>query len=254
MTATLERPVRRPDQHRATPSEPHAPHVTPSWRGRALRLAAVVVGLAAWFTSQALIGRIPPPTGTIGDGVHRWTASGNQYLLAHPRAADGLLIASSLGIDALGVFLLAASIFGRSIKPFVGLLILFALRQACQALCTLPPPQGMIWRSPGFPSLLVTYGVANDLFFSGHTALAVFGCLTLARLRGRHRAALVTAGLLIATFEITIVLVLRAHYTMDVFAGAVAAFAAAGFADRLAPPVDRWLARLALRPAHSSVR
>jgi hypothetical protein len=197
MTATLERPVRRADHRKVSP----APHATPSWRGRGLRLAAVAVGLAAWFTSQWLIGRIPPPAGAIGDGVHHATAAANQYLLAHPRAADALLIASSLGIDALGIFLLAASIFGRSIKPFLGLLILFGLRQACQALCTLPPPQGMIWRSPGFPSLLVTYGVANDLFFSGHTALAVFGCLTLAQLGGRHRAALVTIGILVGTFE-----------------------------------------------------
>lgn len=250
MTATLERPVRRAE-HRSTLPIAHA---APSWRGRLLRLAAVVLGLAAWFTSQALIGRIPPPTGVIGDGVHRATGSANQYLLAHPRAADGLLIASSLGIDALGIFLLAASIFGRSIKPFLGLLILFALRQACQALCTLPPPQGMIWRSPGFPSLLVTYGVANDLFFSGHTALAVYGCLTLAQVRSRHRAALVTTGALVATFEIVVVLVLRAHYTMDVFAGAVAAFAVAGAADRLAPPVDRWVARLARGAAHASQR
>jgi hypothetical protein len=246
MTATLERPVRRPD-HRTFPSA----HATPSWRGRMLRLAAVIVGLAAWFTSQALIGRIPPPTGVIGDGVHRATGSANRYLLAHPRVADGLLIASSLGIDSLGIFLLAASVFGRSIKPFLGLLILFALRQACQALCTLPPPQGIIWRNPGFPSLLVTYGVANDLFFSGHTALAVFGCLTLAQVRGRHRAVLVTVGVLVATFEIVVVLVLRAHYTMDVFAGAVAAFAVAGAADRLAPTVDRWLVRLARGKHHN---
>jgi membrane-associated phospholipid phosphatase len=109
----------------------------------------------------------------------------------------------------------------------------------------------MIWRSPGFPSLLVTYGVANDLFFSGHTALAVYGCLTLAQVRSRHRAALVTTGALVATFEIVVVLVLRAHYTMDVFAGAVAAFAVAGAADRLAPPVDRWVARLARGRANS---
>ena len=26
-----------------------------------------------------------------------------------------------------------------------------------------------------FPSLLVTYGVSNDMFFSGHTAMAVLG-------------------------------------------------------------------------------
>jgi membrane-associated phospholipid phosphatase len=77
----------------------------------------------------------------------------------------------------------------------------------------------MIWRHPGFPSLLVTYGTSNDLFFSGHTAIAVYGAMELGRL-GRRWAVL---GMLIALFEMAAVLVLRAHYTMDVFAGAAAA-------------------------------
>ena len=240
MTATLERPVRRTYYRNTLPIA----QATPSWRSRLLRLAAVILGLAAWFASQALIGRIPPPTGVIGDGVHRATGSANQYLLAHPRAADGLLIASSLGIDALGIFLLAASIFGRSIKPFLGLLILFALRQACQALCTLPPPQGMIWRSPGFPSLLVTYGVANDLFFSGHTALAVYGSIELGRWGGPVWAAV---GVGLAVFEATVVIILRAHYTMDVFTGIVCALWVYSLSGAAAPWVDgligHWVGR-----------
>jgi len=48
-----------------------------------------------------------------------------------------------------------------------------------QAVCALPPPPNMIWHYPGFPSLLVTYHVANDFFFSGHTAIAVFGAIEL---------------------------------------------------------------------------
>ena len=38
-----------------------------------------------------------------------------------------------------------------------------------------------------------------------------------------------------------IVLVLRAHYTLDVLAGAFAAFLAAEVAGRLSPVVDAWL-------------
>ena len=41
----------------------------------------------------------------------------------------------------------------------------------------------MIWHDPGFPSFLVTYHVANDFFFSGHTAIAVFGAIELSRMR-----------------------------------------------------------------------
>jgi hypothetical protein len=152
-----------------------------------------------------------------------------------------MLIATSAIIDALGIFILTRSIFGPTVRPFLGLLILYALRQVCQGLCALPPPDGMIWRRPGIPSLLVTYGTATDLFFSGHTAIAVFGCVELVRMGG---TVLPVLGVLIAVVEATAVLVLRAHYTMDVFAAIVTALWAVSVADALAPGVDRALMAL----------
>jgi hypothetical protein len=201
----------------------------------------VVIGLGLWFWTQRLIGQRPFPTRGIGDAVHDWTASWNRRLHAHPRVSDVLLIASSAVIDALGVFLLGAAIFGPTFRPFVGLLLLYALRQICQGLCAFAPPDGMIWRSPGFPSLLVTYGTATDLFFSGHTAIAVYGALELARLGGGW---FVLLGVAVVLFEAGAVLVLRAHYTADVFAAIVTALWAAGAAEGFAPIVDRAIALL----------
>jgi membrane-associated phospholipid phosphatase len=88
----------------------------------------------------------------------------------------------------------------------------------------------MIWRHPGFPSLLVTYDVANDFFFSGHTAIAVLGAIVAAGMFPWWAGAAVG---LIALGEASVVLILRAHYSMDVFAAVVAAFCAAGLADWL---------------------
>jgi membrane-associated phospholipid phosphatase len=68
----------------------------------------------------------------------------------------------------------------------------------------------------------------------------VYGAVELGRLGGRGRVAL---GWVVAVVEIAAVLVLRAHYTMDVFAGAVTALFVAGLAARLAPACDRALAR-----------
>jgi hypothetical protein len=92
------------------------------------------------------------------------------------------------------------------------------------------------------PSLLVTYGVATDLFFSGHTSIAVWGGLEIGRLRFRGAALL---GFLIALFEAGTVIVLRAHYTMDVFTGVVVALLVGVYADRWARPIDQGLGRLA---------
>jgi hypothetical protein len=162
----------------------------------------------------------------------------NSWLQIHTRAANALLIASSLVIDCLGIFLIGASIFGKTLRPFVALLLVFAMRQICQWLCALPPPEQMIWHDPGFPSLLVTYGVANDLFFSGHTAIAVLGAIELYRLR--PRPLVLVASISIVLFEATTVLVLRAHYTMDVFTGAVAAIVASNIAGYLCSNGGIW--------------
>jgi hypothetical protein len=186
----------------------------------ALRILITLVALAIWFWTQSLLGARSSSSEAIGDGLHRLTARGNSYLQGAPRAANALLIASSALIDALAIFLMASWIFAGKLRPFLGLAMLLVTRQVMQALCSLPAPPGIIWHDPGFPSLLVTYGVASDFFFSGHTAIAVFGAIEIARL---YRPWLTLLALGVVLFEIAAVLLLRAHYTMDVFTGALAA-------------------------------
>ena len=142
------------------------------------------------------------------------------------------------GSYLIGLGLIATAIFGTTFAPFIAILVLFGLRQLCQSLCTLPPPPGIIWRNPGFPTLLVTYDVGNDFFFSGHTALAVLGAIMAACFAPPWLAVLAA---IIALGEMFTVLVLRAHYTMDVVAGALAAFLAAGVAGKVSPALDAWL-------------
>lgn len=214
-------------------TQTESPH---RWRGLLPRLILTAVVLTLWFWTQSLIGARTPPASGLGDAVHDWTAGLNSYFLQNSTAANALLIASSALIDALGIFLLGRWLFGGSIRPFLGLFLVMALRQLMQAICTLPPPPNMIWHYPGFPSLLVTYHVANDFFFSGHTAIAVFGAIELSRLR---RAWLTAAAVLVVVFEVTTVLILRAHYTMDVFTGIVAALWIAHVSVQISPRLDR---------------
>jgi hypothetical protein len=207
-------------------------------RGLLLRLLVSGIVLALWFWTQSLIGARTAPASGVGDALHNLTAGLNSYFTQNTRAADALLIVSSALIDALGLFLLGSWLFGESIRPFLGLFLLMTLRQLMQAICALPPPPNMIWHYPGFPSLLVTYHVANDFFFSGHTAIAVFGAIELSRLR---RNWLTAAAVLLVAFEIATVLILRAHYTMDVFTGIVAAFWVKDVVNQVSPRLDRLL-------------
>ncbi len=207
----------------------------------AVRVICVVLGLCAWFGTQRLIAARPFSVAGVGDRIFDLTAPLNASLVASPATANLLLIVSSGVIDLVGCFLLLSAILGPSLRPFVGLLMLFGLRQICQGLVALPVPPGMIWNDPGFPSLLVTYGTATDLFFSGHTALAVYGGTELARLGGTGWKA---AGVFVAIFEATVVLILRAHYTMDVYAGAVTALWIACVVDRPGEWLDGRLRRV----------
>jgi len=207
----------------------------------AARVGFVALGLAAWFWTQRLIARRGPAGSGVGDKLHDWTAGLHARLLARPAAANAALIASSALIDLLGVYLIGSAVFGASFRPFLSLLFLYLLRQACQGMVALPCPPGTLWRHPGFPSLLVTYGTGNDYFFSGHTAIAVLGAIEIAAAGPPWLGALAIA---VALLEAATVLVLRAHYTMDVFTAAVTAWCAHAVGRAAAPGVDAWLAGL----------
>jgi PAP2 superfamily C-terminal len=186
----------------------------------ALRLLAIAAGLVAWFLTQRMIGKRSLTPGALYDHLHVVTALWNAWLNENPRAANAILVASSLCVDAVTLFVLVLAVFGPSFTPFWGLLALFALRQVAQASAALPAPPGIIWRDPGCPSLFVTYSVGNDFFFSGHTALAVYGAIQLASL---HIPVLTAIGIVVAVLQVVAVIALRAHWTMDVLAGLFAA-------------------------------
>ena len=211
---------------------------TRNWRRLIRRIALTAIALVIWFWTQSLLATRALPASSIGDALHTMTAGLNSYFYHSPAAANALLILSSALIDGLGIFLLLRWLFGPSVRPFLGLVLLLGLRQIMQALCALPTPPNMIWHYPGFPSALVTYNVGNDFFFSGHTAIAVFGAIELARLGKRW---LTIAAVGIVLFEIATVLVLRAHYTMDVFTGLLAALCVARICTIVSPRIDAWL-------------
>lgn len=208
----------------------------------AIKIGLTVAAVGMWLFTQKLLGqRQMPFKDRIGDYFHILTDRWSQYLNRTPKVANGLLISSSLVIDVVGIYLIAQTLLGPSIRPLLALLMLFTLRQINQAITVLPTPEGMIWRDPGVPSIFVTYGVSNDLFFSGHTALAVLGALEIAQLGGPF---FTTLAFSIVFFEITVVLLLRAHWTMDIFAGAITALWTHEIVSKYAPSVDYWIATL----------
>ena len=196
------------------------------------RIAVTGLGLVVWFWTQSLIGARPLPASGFGDGLFVLTASLNLYLREHATVANALLVVSSAVIDSMGLLLIGKWLIQASPRPFVNLVLVLGLRQVMQALVALPEPPNMIWHHPGVPSLFVTYGVANDYYFSGHTAIATLGALELARARKPWVTVLAVA---IVLFEAGTVICLRAHYTMDVFTGLVTALYVSRVTTRIWP-------------------
>ncbi len=195
------------------------------------KIAITLGALVFWFLTQRWLGkREPHAQGQIKDLILDRTASVNKYLNYNPKVSNFLLISSSLFIDGLGIFIIIKSVFGPDFKPLISLIVVFLLRQLNQAVTALPTPQGIIWRDPKVPSLFVTYGVSTDLFFSGHTALATLGTLELLKL---EILPLSIFAVIILIYEIAVVLLLRAHWTMDVFTGVITALCVFEFVSKI---------------------
>jgi len=207
----------------------------------AIRAALAVAGFAGWYATQAVLGRRGDAGRGVGDALHALTAPLNRALHARPRLANFVLAALGLILDGFVVGVVAWGIFGASTEPGMGLLVVLLVRQVCQALCRLPVPEGILFRHPGFPSLIVSYGVLDDFFFSGHVAGTAYAALELARLGGPWPI----LGAAAVAIEAAGVIVLRAHYTMDVVAALLCAWFAASVSHGFAPVLDGWIRTLA---------
>src|SRR2546423_12123261 len=199
------------------------------------RVLLILVGVGLWYWTQKLISRKVDLGAGVGDRLHDLTTPLHAWFTRNPGATNVTLIVTSALIDAIGIFLLGSAILGSSLRPFIALFILFGLRQICQSISTMPKPTGVIWRHPGFPSLLVTYDVSNDFFFSGHTAVAVLGALELAY-HGPPVAAVVVAG--IALVEASGVVIFCGPSTAGGFPAAFSALGAGIIAHDGSPPND----------------
>lgn len=205
-------------------------------------LFLVIIAIYLWFKAQKFIGKKNAPSfNNFSDYLHIWSTPINEWLNNNLKATNMLLIVTSFIIDVTALFLLGSAIFGSTLQPFLALVIIMALRFICQLIFTLPTPSGIIWHYPGFPSLFVTYGVSNDFFFSGHTAVAMLGLLQIFQ---NAPIWFVFVCFVLVIVQAGSMIVLRAHYTIDIFAAIFVAWAANLIAIQIAPSLDFWIHNL----------
>ncbi|PVI05428.1 hypothetical protein DM02DRAFT_99615 [Periconia macrospinosa] len=209
-----------------------------------LRTLVITIALYFWYYTQSLLSHRTLPAqeatsvSSIHDEVHSLTSGLHARISRSTKLTNVLLATSSATMDLLALFLLTIAIFGPTFAPAVGLILLLSLRQLAQSFCRLPLPIGIIWRNPGISSIFVTYEVKNDLFFSGHTAFSVYGALIVRSMLGNCVG--IPLGLFLVSFQITVVLLLRVHYTMDVFTGVFCALYIYHINGVISPYVDEF--------------
>jgi len=208
--------------------QPEAP-----WYWLALIMA---IGIPIYFITQSFIGSITPPDCGIGDKLQLWTAGINEFLQDHHKTANCLIIAYAAIGDVVVLFLIICSLWQSSIRPMLPLLVFLILRETMQTLISLPVAPGLIWRYPGFPSLFSHYSINTDFYFSAYVGINLLGNLELERFRINWLSAL---GLVLLGFEALIDIVLRSHYTPDIYTSIITAFFCYLVTQPLVPPIDR---------------
>jgi len=205
------------------------------------RLIGLCFMFYCWHLTQQAISTYKntlPTNSCIYDQTFNATTLINQYLNHHSLLSKILLTIITFEIDALTLFIFIYSAFSKSAKLIVGLFILMCLRQFAQLMVLLKYPAGMLWFDTHIPTLFVTYHVYNDFFFSGHTALVVYTALSIGKIFKQYQyISILKWGLMI--FQIAGIIVLRAHYFMDIYAAIMTAIVVYQFTFSLKLPY--WL-------------
>jgi hypothetical protein len=122
------------------------------------------------------------------------------------------------------------------------LLVFMLLRQGMQLLISFPIEPGLIWHYPGFPSLFSNYQISGDFYFSAYVGINILGALELGTIF-RHRW-ITYANYAIAILIAFIDIVLRSHYTTDIYTSILTAIFAYLFTQQFVPPIDHFLKKL----------
>jgi hypothetical protein len=203
---------------------------------RSVQAFAVVGVYFLWLSSQYLLERSRVVVHGFTDHSHQALAGVNLFLNAHPTLSNVILALSSFEVDVAALSMVAFFFIRRESRPLLGLWLILIMRQLCQASVSIPQPEGLIWRYPGFPSVVVTYGTSNDFFFSGHMALATLLATELMAQRAPRWKQLLAWSMILV--QALIILSMRFHYITDVVTGFLAAVAATQLAEVLGSWVD----------------
>ena len=96
-------------------------------------------------------------------------------------------------------------------------------------------PAESTFKYPGFPSLFVPYMATNDYFFSGHVSLPTIVAYNFYL---ESKQTLTIVCLLTAVYEAIMMIVVRGHYSIDLYAGFIFSAYACIISNHLCKYID----------------
>lgn len=213
----------------------------------------IIVFMVSMSIANAATGMVLPFTETecLWDGVFDATAGINHFLSENDTYRNALLIFSSLLIDTLMVTCaFRFMFFAKTWRSLMFLLSFYSFRGLIMGMFLMRFPEGHIFKSPGFPSLTITYARTSDFFFSGHVGFATFSALEN---RFYENFPMMYFSIFTVLVESFTMIVTRGHYSIDIISGIVFAHYIWIVTGWLAPYVDKKLIKASKDKSNSYI-
>ena len=161
------------------------------------------------------------PVSCLTDTVQDWTLSITLFFETNVSVRDAVIITSSFLIDLnLVILSLRFLFYAHSTRIVLLIFVFYLVRTFVQRIFFVQFPQHYIFLYPGFFSIAVPYTPSNDFFFSGHVGICTFFFLEFSQ---DQKTALQGLALVTILLNMFTLLVMRAHYSIDLAVGIVVA-------------------------------
>lgn len=172
------------------------------------------------------------------DYIHDITESLNVYIKTDKLSRSIMMLTSSTLIDLSVLALSISFIFlAKTWASLLSIGLFYALRGLCNVIYMMKAPNGLIWESPGIPSVTVSYHDTTDFFFSGHVGINLIAAIELYRFGKTYFSMISCFGIIV---QIITMLVFRGHYAVDIIAGLIAGHYCNLIANNISKYIDNY--------------
>lgn len=196
------------------------------------RIIFLIICTALWHTFHFLLPTNDIVNNTIIDRLHDLDIfiSINDYLYENKVVLQYNLILASMLININILFVSSKYVFYGNGKIVFILAVGLLLKELCQLINVLTPPENMLSLDADLTSFLHMYEITGNLIFSGHTFFAVYTGLEIMTSKN---ILIKTYALLFMLYEIFFMIAVNGHYFIAIYTAISTYFMLNYFYDKL---------------------